>query len=223
MTGVKLEKIDDIDIHPFLEKGMRSGASYISKRYSKSSDEKAIMYWDMNNLYGTVISFDDLPYEGFRFLSEEEIKGFELDCIRENSLIGYFLEVDLEYPKELHDSHNDYRLCPEKIEVKYDILSNYCKEIVDWYGIKIGGVKKLTPNLYGKVRYPIHCKNLKYYLSLGMKLKRIHRILKLKQSNWLKVFTDYNTKKRQESPDELNKRLYKLMNNCIYSKNIENI
>ena len=113
MTGVKLEKIDDIDIHLFLEKGMRGGASYISKRYSKSSDDKTIIYWDMNNLCGTVMSFDYLPSEGFRFLSEEEIKGFHLDCISENSLIGYISEVDLGYPKELHDSHNDYPLCPE--------------------------------------------------------------------------------------------------------------
>ena len=103
------------------------------------------------------------------------------------------------------------------------MLSNYCKDIVDWYGIKTGGVKKLIPNLYDKVRNPVHYNNLKYYLSLEMKLKRIHRILKFKQSNWLKVFTDFNTKKRKESPDEFNKGLYKLMNNCIYGKSIENI
>ena len=117
------------------------------------------------------MSFDYLPYEGFRFLSEEEIKMFDLDCISENSLIRYILEVDLEHCWDLHDLHNDYPLCPEK--VKYDMLSNYCKDIVDWYGIKVGGVKKLIPNLCDKIRYPIHYKNLKYYLSLGMKLVKI--------------------------------------------------
>ena len=70
MTGIKLEKINNIDVHLFLEKGMRGGVSYISKRYSKSSDDTEIMCWDMNNLYGTVMSFDYLSYEGFRFLSE---------------------------------------------------------------------------------------------------------------------------------------------------------
>ena len=123
----------------------------------------------------------------------------------------------------MHDLQNDYLLCPEKIEVKYDMLSNYCKDIVNCYGTKFGGDKKLIPNLYNKIRYPIHYKNLKYYLSLGTKLIKIHRILKFKQSNWLKVFTDFNTKKRQESPDEFNRNLYKLMNNCIYGKSIENI
>ena len=74
MTGIKLEKINNIDVHLFLEKGIRGGVSYISKRYSKSSDDKAVMYWDMNNLYGTVTSFDYLPYSGFKFLNEEEMK-----------------------------------------------------------------------------------------------------------------------------------------------------
>ena len=121
LTGVKLEKIDDIDVHLFLEKGIRGGVSYISKRYSKS-DNKTIMSWDMNNLYGTVMSFDYLPYEDFKWLSEEEIKVFDLDMIPD--LIGYFLEVDLEYPYSLHNLHNDYPLCPEKIEASYDMLSN---------------------------------------------------------------------------------------------------
>ena len=56
------------------------------------------------------------------------------------------------------------------------MLSNYCKDIVDWYGIKVGGVKKLIPNPYNKIRYPIHYQNLIYYLSLEMKLVKIHRI-----------------------------------------------
>ena len=121
MTGVKLEKIDNIEVYLFLKKGMRGGITYISKRYAKSDKNTEIMYWDMNNLYGTIMSFDYLPYGGFKFLSKEGFKVFDLSSIAENNFIVYILEVDLEYPKELHDSHNDYPLCPEKIEVKYDI------------------------------------------------------------------------------------------------------
>ena len=120
---------------------MRGGISYISKRYGKSSDDINIVYWDANNLYGWAM-IQDLPYEGFKFLSEEEIKRFDLGSICENSKIGYILEVDLEYCWNLHDLHNDYPLCPEHIELKYEMLSNYCKDIVDWYGIRTGGVKK---------------------------------------------------------------------------------
>ena len=102
------------------------------------------------------------------------------------------------------------------------MLSKYCKDIADWYDIKVGGVKQLIPNLGDKVKYVVHYENLKYYLSLGMKLVKIHRILSFKQSNWLKKYVDFNTKKRQESPDEFGKGLYKLLNNCIYGKSIEN-
>ena len=117
----------------------------------------------------------DLPYKGFKFLSEEEIKVFNLDMISENSKVRYILEVDLEYCRKLLDIHNDYPLCPEHIEMGYEMLSKYCKDIVNWYGIK---VKKLIPNLHDKVKYIVHYKNLKYYLGLGMKLVKIHRILK---------------------------------------------
>ena len=167
MTGIKLEKIDNFDIHLFVEKGMRGGVSYISKRYSKSERNTEIMYWDANNLYGRTM-IQDLPYCGFGFLSEE-IEKFNLDMISENSKIGYILEVDLEYCWNLHDLHNEYPLWPEKIEVGHDMLSKYCKEIVDWYGIKVGSAKKLIPNLGDKVKYVVHYKNLKYYLLLGMK------------------------------------------------------
>ena len=82
------------------------------------------MYWNANNLYGWAM-IQNLPYKGFKFLNKEEIKRFDLDVISENSKIGYILEVYLEYPSFLHDLHNDYPLCPENVEVKYEMLSKY--------------------------------------------------------------------------------------------------
>ena len=109
---------------------MRGGVSYISKRYSKADEDTEIMYWDMNNLYGSCMILD-LPYGSFKFLSEKEINEFDLDSNAENSPIGYILAVDLEYCKELRDFHSHYPLCSEKIEVSYDMLSKYCKDIAD--------------------------------------------------------------------------------------------
>ena len=86
----------------------------------------------------------DLPHSSFKLLSKIVVNNFNLDSVTENSLIGYISEVDLEYCQKLHNSHSDYPLCPEKIEVSYDMLSRYYKDIADWYGIKIGGVKKLV-------------------------------------------------------------------------------
>ena len=81
----------------------------------------------------------------------------------------------------------------------------------------------MIPNLGDKTKYVVHYKNLKYYLSLGMKLAKIRRILSFKQSNWLKSYVDFNTRKRKQSDNEFSKGLYKLLVNCIYGKSIENI
>ena len=113
MTRIKLELINDIDMHLFIEKGMRGGISYISKGYSEVNKNKSIMYWDANNLYGWAM-IQSLPVTNFKFLNEEEINKFNLNSISENSSIGYILEVDLEYCKELHDSHSDYLYVQKK-------------------------------------------------------------------------------------------------------------
>ena len=136
-----------------------------------------------------------LPYGGFKWL--KNVDGFDVNSINEKSDTGYFLEVDLEYPDELHELHNDYPLAPEKLTVTNDILSNYCKSIADKYEIKVGDVKKLIPNLSNKTNYVVHYRNLQLYLSLGMKLTKIHRVLKFKQSDWMKKYINFNTGKKQ--------------------------
>ena len=139
-----------------------------------------IPYLDMNNLYGWVMS-GYLPYGGFKW--SKNVDGFDVNSISEKSPIGYILEVDLEYPDELHVLHNDYPLAPEKLAIPYDMLSDYCKKIADEYEIKVGDVKKLIPNLGNKTNYVVHYRNLQLYLSLGMKLTKIHKGLKFKQSD----------------------------------------
>ena len=139
-----------------------------------------------------------LPYCNFKFLSEKEINKFNLNSISENSEIGYILEVDLEYCEELHDLHNDYPLCPEKLEITSGMLSNDCGDIAIKYGIKVGAVKKLVPNLGDKAKHRVHYKNFQYYLPLGIKLINIHRILKFRQLDWLKQYTEFNTKKSKK-------------------------
>ena len=222
MTGIKLQLTDDIDMHLFIEKGMRGGISYISKRYAEADDNNKIVYWDANNLYDWAM-IQSVPFSNFKLLSKKETSGFYLNSISKNSSVGHILEVDLEYCKELHDFHSDYPLRPEKIEISSNILSKYCNGIANKYGIKVGGVKKLIFNLGDKVKYVVHYNNLQCYLSLEMKLVKVHRILKFKQSNWLKEYVEFNTKKGQESTDEFNKYLFKLLINCVYGKSMENI
>ena len=129
-----------------------------------------------------------LPYGNSKWMSEKEIDKFDLALIKENSPNGYTLEVDLEYPSELHNIHSDYPLAPEKLKINQNKLSKYCSDIADKYGIKVGEVNKLVPNLGNKENYAIHYRNLQLYLSLGMKVTKVHRILKFKQSNYFKKF-----------------------------------
>ena len=136
---------------------------------------------------------------------------------------GYILEVNLEYPKELHELHNDYPLAPEKLTVTNDILSNYCKSIADKYDIKVGDVKKLIPNLGNRTKYVVHYRNLQLYLSLEIKLTKSHRVLNFKQSDWMKKYIDFNTRKRMCATNDFEKDFFKLMINSVYGKTVENL
>ena len=230
MTETKLELMSDVDMFQFIEKGMRGGISYIANRYGKANnkymkeyDEKAsskyIMYLDANNLYGWAMS-QYLPIGGFKWLSEKEVNLSKFD---DNSEKGLILEVDLEYPKELHDLHNDYPLAAEKIKVTENMLSPYCQKIAEQFGVKIGLVEKLVPTLFNKERYVLHYRNLQLYMSLGLKLTKIHRALEFDQSPWLKSYIDFNTKKRAEAKNSFEKDFFKLMNNSVFGKTMENL
>ena len=111
----------------------------------------------MNNLYGWAMS-EYLSYGRFKWL--KNVDGFDVMLSSEKSPIGYFLEVDLEYPDELHELHNYYPLAPEKLAASSDMLSKDCKKIADKYEIKIGDLKKLTPNLGNKTKYVLHYRNV---------------------------------------------------------------
>ena len=161
--------------------------------YDPKKQSTFILYLDMNNLYGWAMS-QYFPYEGFQWL--KNANEFDVMSINEKSPIGYFLKVDLKYLDELHELHNDYPLAPEKLAVSSDMLSKYCKKIADKYEIKVGDVKKLIPNLGNKTNYVVHYRNLQLHLSLGVKLTKIHKVLKFKQSDWMKKYIDFNTGKR---------------------------
>ena len=109
---------------------------------------------------------------------------------------------------ELHELHNDYLLAPGKPAASSDMLSKYCKKIADKYEIKVGDVKKLIPNLGNKTKYVLHYRNLQLYLSLGMKLTKIHTVLKFKQSDSMKKYIDFNTEKRMNTAEILKKIFY---------------
>ena len=175
----------------------------------------------MNNLYEHAIS-QYLPYANFKWV--KNINEFEqkLVKIKSNTSTGYILQVDLEYPKNLHYEHNDYPLAPEKIKIQKEWLSNYCLKIANEHNISTGTNKKLVTDLMDKNNYVIYYRNLQRCLDLGIKFKKIHRILKFKQNDWMKPYIDFNTKKKKANNDP-DKNLFKLLNNAVYGKAMENL
>ena len=164
-----------------------------------------------------------LPYSKLKWVNNiNEIEQI-LMKIKSNNWIGYILEVDLEYPKNIHYEHSDYALAPEKINIQKEWLSDYCLEIVNEHNITTGTNKKLVTNLMDKDKYVLHYRNLQQFLQLGLKFKKIHRILKSKQKYWMKPYIDLNTQKRKEATNDANKNPFKLLNNPTYGKTMENM
>ena len=230
MTWINLDLITDLDQQLFIEKGMRGGISTITHRhavannkymkdYNPEVESSYIMYLDANNLYGWAMS-KSLPFKDFKWLPPED---FILDNYTDYTRKGVILEVDLEYPEELHHLHNDYPLAPEKILVSDDMLSKYCKDLKDSENISSGRVHKLVPNLRNKEKYVLHYRNLQLYLSLGMKLTKIHRVLEFTQKPWMKRYIDFNTEKRKMAKNSFEKDFFKLMNNSVFGKTMENL
>ena len=214
ITDIDLELLSDYNMLLMFEKGIRGGISIISNRYgeannkymgrgfNKNKPSKYLMYLDANNLYGCAMSMK-LPTHGFKWLT-----GGEMEKIYENrhnlNKMPCILEVDLEYPENLHDLHNDYPLCPEKVKCK-------------------NGVEKLIPNLRDKTKYVLHYKNLIQCLDMGLKIKHIHKGIKFVESEWMKPYIDKNTNLRANAKNNFEKDFYKLMNNSVFGKTMENI
>ena len=206
-TKIRLELFTDIDMLMFVELGIRGGISQCSCRHAKANnaymdeynpenETKYLIYLDVNNLYGFAMQ-QSLPYGGFKWVEDSSNVNFN---IPDDSNIGYILEVDLEYPDEIHDSHKDLPFCPE----------HKCPP-----GSK---QKKLLTTLENKEKYIIHYVTLKQALKHGLRIKKIHRALQFNQKPWLKDYIDLNSKKRQEAKNEFEKMLFKLYNNSIYGK-----
>ena len=118
-----------------------------------------------------------MRYLNFLQQVDSNPKEFDLNKYTSHSSKGFVLQVDLEYPKKLHELHTDYTLAPDKTEIKREMMSEYQLKIADLYNIPTGNVKKLGPNLFDKEKYLIHCENFQFYLRLGLKLIKIYRVL----------------------------------------------
>jgi hypothetical protein len=141
---------------------------------------------------------------------------------------GHIIECDLHFPPEIHDKLKEYPPCPENIDPKLEWFSDYqmgvaktCEAIKE--NGKYSATCKLIPHLFDRPNYVIHYRNLKFILELGAKVTNIHKVLSFKQKPWLKQYIDFNTQKRTQAKNDFEKDFFKLMNNAVFGKTMENV
>ena len=208
-TGVKLELLTDPDMLLMFERGIRgritqavyryakANNAYMDKRYNPKEESSFLQYLNANNLYGWAMS-QPLATGGFKW-----IRNVDINELAKRSDKGYLLEVDVKYPKELHDLHNDLPFMCEKME--------------------INKVEKLVPNLHNKRNYVIHIRALDQALKHGLILEKTHRAIEFDQSAWMKPYIDFNTQVRTKATNDFEKDFFKLMKNAVFRKTMENI
>ena len=196
------------------EEGIRGGICHAIQRYAKANnrymkdydgnkESSYIQYLDANNLYGAAMS-KKLPIRGFKWMSDiSEIDGRFVNNYDENDGKGYVLEVDVDYPQELYELHSDMPFLPERM-----VINN---------------TKKLVRNLCNKKNYVVHISVLKQALDHGLKLRKVNRVIEFDQEASLRKYIDFNTELRKKATNDFEKDFFKLMNNAVLGKTMENV
>ena len=213
-TNVELELLTDCDMLLMVEEGIIGGICHAIQRYAKANNKymkdydrkkksSYIQYLDANNLYGKAMT-EKLPVRRFKWL--DDISKIDEDFVKDydkNNNKGYILDVDIDYPSKLQNLHSDLPFLPERM-----VINN---------------TKKLVCNLNDKKNYIVHINVLKQALDHGLKLKEVHRVIEFEQEAWLKEYIDVNTELRKKANNDFEKEFFKLMNNAVFGKNMENV
>ena len=234
-TETKLELLTDLEMHQMLESNIRGGLATVgSPRYAKANhpelpaDEydpekptKFIHFFDFNGLYTSVMKNHLLPTHGFRWLTENELENFDIMSIPQDADHGYIVECDLDYPAELHDAQESFPFAPEHIRIDSQDLSGYTKSLADHCGIGLESlreIRKLCLTLNDKRHYVAHYLNLQFYIKHGLILRKIHRVIRFTQSQWLEGFMTELADKRRDAKSKFYGTMYKSIPNSVYCR-----
>ena len=241
-TMVNIELLTDQNMYMFFEGGIRGGISvainklayannpYMNENWDPKKSTSYLMDLDANNLYGWAMC-QKLPLREFNWVECESMPVEQwtdfIVNLSDDAEYGYTFEVDVDYPEHLHDDHNDYPFLAESMLIQPEMLSQtqkdiYCKQNTT-EKMQLGDVKKLVPNLMHKRNYIVHYRALKQAIQHGLVLKKVHRAVKYYQEAWLKPYILKNMDLRKQSKDDFEKDLFKLANNAIFGKTMENV
>ena len=232
-SSLTLELLSDINQYLFIIKGIRGGMSMFSKRhavannkyvegYNSSKSSSFILYLDANNLYGRAMQ-EYLPWKNFEWMSPHQLNYDFIKRLKPKGEVGCIIQCSLEYPVTLHDYHSDYPLAPLKKSIPYGMLSPVARKICDKHKLKrTTNVEKLLATVEDKDFYILHYRNLQLYVSLGLRVKKIHAGITFKQGPIMKSYVDFNSEKRAQATNKFDTDFYKLLSNSLYGKTIEN-
>ena len=232
-TGIELELLTDKDMLDMFKDGIRGGFSGVlgkrfveaNNKYIKEGEIKNpnyLWYTDANNLYGCGMS-EKLPYKNFKWEEISESNNIDDYLNKCNDDIGMVFKVDLEYDDETKFKLRKFPPMPLSRKIEEKEISDYSRDFLKDNNIKLGNVEKLILDLYDKKEYIVHYDILKYYISLGIKVTKIHSIISFNHKAWLKPYIDFNTEMRTKADNDFEKDFWKLMNNSFYGKTMENI
>ena len=201
-----------------LENNIRGGISSImGDRYVKPNDNRKTLYFNANNLYCCSMS-QPLPYDETKLDKNVELE--DILNTPDDSVIGYFLEVDMTYPDNLKEKTKKFPFATENNEINHDNFSDYMKTIKPDKYIQ---TKKMICDWSDKKKYLIHYRMLKFYVRHGMTVKKVCEVISFKQSKWLEKYKTFNYQKRNKARNDFEKDIYELSNNDFYGKTMENV
>ena len=251
MTRVQLELIKDPRMIAFIDRGVIGGVSMTdtclftanspymdnpdfnstlirgkqtpsSPLYNPGKKKREIMTFDVNGLYSFCMR-KPLPYKDFRWENPSIITDALIHNYSDDDRRGFFVEVDMEYPRALHRAHDTFPLAPEHVQIRQSKLSKFQREYLNAHKMKNAtGQKKVIPNLWNKSNYVCHIKNLQQYVRLGLKVTKVHAVVSFRQKAWLLPYIEMMTILRQSNHrDPFAVAGYKLLMNVVYGKFIE--